>query len=240
MKIKPAAAKTIGFIKSIRIKRIGRHDGKIGLPKENKDGIWVSPYMESINKAFSQREDQEFNKCVKATTILQKKADELTHEILRHEKIVETLSNFIAASHASDEALTLRYTGEDHLPESGIRARRQQEHDAHLAGDITKLTSSESYLNNAYQEVAKLKAEIEEFETATRLRVEYIRANADERILIYYHAAMKMHPLKDEMPAIPILAITNGEATYLSSRKADIDRIKSMQQIKALVENGGY
>ena len=239
MKKKPAAAKTIGFFKGMSIRRAGRRDGKIGLPKEGANGNWSSPYMEMLNKAYSQREDEEFRNCAEATTDLQVKADELALEIIRHEKLQEELNLSLTASLATAETLSERFPGEEHLPESGIRARRQREHNALLAGEYAKLASSESFLKSAYSDLGKLKAEISETETETRLRVELVRANADERILIYYRAAMSKHPLREEMPAAPILATTHGEATYLSSRNADIMRIKSMQEIKQLVLNGG-
>ena len=239
MKRKSAKAKTIGFFSGLRFRRMGRRDGKIGLPKETADGTWDSPCIEMLNKAFSQRQDEEYRNCAEETKELQIKCEELALEIIRQEKVLDELSITLAGSAASEETLLVRFSGEDHLPENAVRARRQREHDARFAIEREKAASSESFLRVAYSEVAALKAKIAEYETDTRLRVERVRANTDERILIYYHSAMRVHPLRDNMPAVPKLTATNGEATYLSSRNAEIARIKSMKRIKNIVQSGG-
>ena len=223
----------------MRMRIIGRRDGKTGLPKEGHGGHWFSPYMEMLNKACAQREDEEFKACAETTAEMQIKAEERAYEIVRHEAVLGELSSALAGSAATEEVLSAMYAGEERLPEGALRARRQREHETRFSGQRVQLAASENFLKSAYAELAVLKAKIAETETDTRLRVERVRANTDERILIYYHAALKVHPLRKDMPPCPKLTDTNAEATYLSSRNAEIERIRKMRQIREAVQNGG-
>ena len=240
MKQNNAKAKTIGFFAKIPLQIAGSSDGKKELPKPSENGDWRSPVMERLNKAFAQRQDEEYRICADKTRELQIKVESLMRELKRTVERRDELSAELANSVPEDRAITVRFDGEDHLPESGIRARRLKEHNAQWAGTRAELAAAERFLQEAYPQIACLLAEIAEVETDTRLLVERVRANTDARILVYYHAALKTHPQREIMPPCPRLTETNGEATYLSSRGAEPERITAMQNIRDLMRNGGY
>ena len=239
MKHKPAKAKTIGPIAGIPLKVAGYRDGQKGLPKPSAGGEWLSPFMERYNKAFAQRQDEEYRLCAEKTRKLQIKADSLKRQLSRKEALCHVLSAELTNSDPTEEMLAVCYNGEEKLPASGIRARRLKEHQAKWAGKHSQLAATEQFLHNAHAEIATLLAEIVETETDTRLDVERVRANTDARILVYYQAALKAHPQREKMPPCPKLTDTNGEATYLSSRRAEPERITAMQHIRKLMRNGG-
>ena len=240
MKQNNAKAKTIGFFAKIPLQIAGSSDGKKELPKPSENGDWRSPVMERLNKAFAQRQDEEYRICADKTRELQIKVESLMREVQRTAEYRDELTAALANSTPGEAAITARFNGEEHLPESGIRTRRLNEHNARWAGKRAELAAAESFLQETHPQIAILLSEIAETETDTRLRVERVRANTDARILVYYHAALKVHPQREIMPPCPRLTETNGEATYLSSRGAEPERITEMQHIRDLMRNGGY
>jgi len=239
MKQTQAKAKNIGTISGIPTRIIGIRDGKKGLPKISENGDWGSPVMERFNKAFAQRQNEEYRICAEKTRELQIRADLLSHEIRYAETARDEILDELQKSMSEASALTIRNSGEEHLPESGIRIRRSREIETIRAGKQSKLAAIEQQLQRAGTELAGILAEIAETETDTGLLVERVRANTDARILIYYHAALKNHPLREEMPPYPKLSYTNGEIKYISSRNANPERITTMQHFQALTRNGG-
>ena len=239
MKRTPAKAKTVCFFSGIPLRIVGNSDGKKGLPKPTEKDYWMSPLIERLNKAYAQRQDEEYRICAEKTRDLQIKVESLKREVKRKEERRDELSAELAASTPSESALTFRFGGEERLPESGIRMRRLSEHNAQWGGKRAELAAFESFLRETHPQIASLNAEIDEVETDTRLLVERVRANTDARILVYYHSALKVHPQREIMPPCPRLTETNGESTYLSSRGAEPERIITMQNIRDLMRKGG-
>jgi len=242
MKQKNARARTVGPFARIPIIIAGKRDGRKGLPKPYEpsgNGDWMSPVIEQLNKAFEQRQDEEFRTCAEKTRDSQIRVESLIREVKRRVDLRDQLRVELDNSEPQEKEITIRHGGEELLPETGIRMRRLREHNEQWTGKRAELAAVERFLQEVHPQIASLLSEIAEVETDTRLLVERVRANTDARILVYYHAALKVHPQREIMPPCPVLSETDGEATYLSSRGAEAERIIAMQHIRNLMRNGG-
>lgn len=223
-------ARQLGVFETFRMVRHGRKDGRIGLPKSDEQGAWMSPLLHREADAY-----QEFHTAAWARTDIELadehvEAETLYREIRRNENRLERLLQN-APEELTDRELSARRSGEEDLEESVVRARRKREYDRKNAAYYQKIQGLEDRLEQAYTRLLELKAHIMQVENATRLTTEKVRNHARLRMDAYWQGAYKTHGNAAELPPEPPLVCeaSTGEDLYTAGhevREAELARVR--------------
>lgn len=207
--------KSISLLEHIYLTIQGRRDGKLGLPREDDVCAWNSPILQ---KELDAQEE----KCEKlwgTSQILLQPYYIRTESLLTviaqlQQKIAERTSLLEAPS---EDALTARKRGEEHLSEEQVHARRSRETEKRNAGIRAQIKAYRDEMEQHYEELAVIQRYIKESDHTARMTCQRIKDHTRQRIDCYWRAAFRTHPDNNRLPAAPaVLNETSAELTYHS------------------------
>jgi len=214
-----AKARQLGFLETMGMMRLGRQDGKAGLPRPSDEGVWDSPQLNREANAYS-----EFCSLEWGAIQLDLKDDyaavgTLIDDIRRQEEALERLRQNPPPKPDESEA-PVRMPGEEHLSDGQVCARRRREKEAESRPYYEKLRSMEEKLRAAYVELDGRHNRIIEVNNGARLICQRLKRHCEQRLAVYWNAAIRVHPQRASMPAQPEpLPESEAEVTYLAQHK---------------------
>jgi len=204
----------VGFFKTRLLEFRGRRDGKLGLPRPDTDGLWISPFIAKEQHHAETYKTQKWAEHELAVAAAQEEAGRLNHEIADIKAAIAARLKTEPSPPAEQElSMVLK---QEHGAEPGvIRARRRREWEKRNAGYYSAIRSLESKVNGLKNRRAELLASVEESECVTRLLCEKKRDLHRQRVDIYYHGVLLKHPDRKTMPPVPLFVWENfGETVY--------------------------
>jgi hypothetical protein len=171
--------KQLGMFEAWSMRRRGRRDGRLGLPRQNSDGEWLSPQIEqelSWLNEMTQRVWQRFS-AVTANLYIESKKLQLHLEQLK--------TKFESVSDCS------RYIGEEDIDASVVRIRRQIER--------AEIAEAEIRLAEKLQEISEL-------ESQTKYVCTQAKSRTRQRLALYWLGCLRTNPNSEQMPPAPPLS----------------------------------
>lgn len=230
-------ARQLGLVESFRMVRIGRKDGRIGLPKPDEQNKWSSPQLRKESDAYREFHAAAWARAEIELANIHVEAENLFREIRRSEKQLEALL-VAAPSEITTEQLNRRYSGEETLDVDVINARRRKEYAKENAQFAAKKQGLETYLEQAYVRMLKLNAQIMQVEGATRLTCEKVRNHSMLRIDAYWQGTHKTHAKADSLPPEPLFICpdSKSEELYLSAHEVRDEEVRQMRKRLAEIQ----
>lgn len=208
----------LGPIESLHLFRLGRKDGKQGLPKQEVDK-WLSPLLIKEVHRYQEFCDRTWGAeqiYLEPAHLQSRKI--LTELALQEKRLAEVMERYVPSP---DEFFSTRKKGEENLSLSQVQARRRREENRRLSAVKAEARSLEDEISKAYEQLAMLHSHIVESEDAARLICERVMNHSKQRIDAYWKASLPVHPDGSRMPAVPsALLETDAEETYMK-RHAD-------------------
>lgn len=213
--------KGIGPFEKIGLSFAGHIDGKRGLPR-NSDSGWMSPRLAREMHAYAEytselwgalQIDQEENYA---------RLGELMDSIEDTKKLLEDAKETLNAEAAKEKAVDLsRKTGESKLTDSQVAARRSRERAIKIAPFRSRVSTLEAALNTEIEDFRKLHRKLLEDNNSTRMICNKVKDHLQQRLAVYWNAAMRSHPDGQKMPETPQLDIPFfSEQMYLEPHKS--------------------
>lgn len=226
--LKKAKVTKLSIFEAIKMNIIGQNDGKIGLPRQTETGTWDSPILRKEANAYNESCELEWG-----GTQMELKHDyaavgALIDKIKRKEQILVQLR--LEPPIENDELfLCERRCGEENLTDSQVKKRRQGEIIKKNAPYYEKIRIAEEEIRQAYIEIDEKLNHIIEINNGTRMICERLKYHAEQRRDIYWNAAYRKHPSKNEMPVVvEALPKPEAELTYIAQHKALEDEALAM------------
>jgi hypothetical protein len=190
----------------------GKRDGKIGLPKQDKDGKWLSPKIACEQAAYQQRASEIWQKVESDTAPLRTEHLSLI-ESGKPSQLVMLQDKIRYYRENSDHYV--RRQGEDALDESAIRTRRIKERglraENSIHAEIEQLAAEIMADECRAQELA---VKIANEENLAHLRADKAENVSRARITAYWDGVLQTHPDK-QIPPTPKFTQISSEESYL-------------------------
>lgn len=206
--------KAPGALEILRLRRLGRQDGIQGLPRQDGEGNWSSPFV-----SREQNSCEEFCSHMWAMLQLEHEGDfarlnELTAVIPMAGDRIRTLQQELAPI-PEESPFPPRKRGEEELTEDQVRARRAREREKELAPRKEALAQLEAQLRAETEELISLFSRLEQDGNTVRIYLHRVREHSRQRLDIYWNAALRCHPEGDALPPVPeIIPSTRAEEAY--------------------------
>lgn len=190
---------TLGLFETWKLKREGRSDGSIGLPKREEGDRWCSPKLSRESDFY-----EEF--CAKVWGITESYTEELHVEamncldgIRRLKKEIEKLKTVVLQK-PTDKELSERRKGEEKLTDGLVRKRRGKELGKKERDHRTKLRGLEQKLEEEEVQFFTVKNRLTEAGTLAALICMRKKSKVNQRVDVYWDAVLRVHPMAMEIP----------------------------------------
>lgn len=213
--------KPIGTFEKFKLNCIGRVDGKRGLPKEDYDGIWTSPFLDSKTHFFNEFTSFTWSKLQFNQEENYVRLGELKDSIIHTKEQLEIaekdLETGVDGECCEDVS---RKQGEDRLTEAQVVARRANESMKRLAPLKGRVNSLRTQLSAEIDEFSSLRNKIIEECNSTRMICNSAKEHLYQQIAVYWSAAMKKHTQGSKMPVVPdIEVLSASEEIYMQPHR---------------------
>lgn len=213
--------------KSILVKR-GRSDGIKGLPKEDANGEWISPFIYEEKHSCQEESNKLWGLLQIELEQTYAEIDALIDKMTKSIRTIENKKN-VYSEIQNSEALNVRKKGEEDLSESVVRSRREKEQERKISPIKADIGRIEKEMESAYERLIELRGIALEKTNATKITAQKIEEHTFQRINAYWNAAYEKHPIKDKMPPIAKVDISSsGEETYRNSHRNIDDRMVNL------------
>ena len=217
-RLEAARLKPVGLLEALRMRRLGRQDGRAGLPRQTTGEGWDSPVLYQEFSAYSEFCDREWG-----ATQLDLQDDyaavgTLLDTIRRREA---DLARLVQDPPAAEEPSCQRLPGEEALSDAQIKTRRSREAQRQNAPYLAKIQALRQELQAACGELSRRQGRITEVNNGARLICQRVQKHTEQRRAIYWSAVLRTHPAKASLPAAPeALPQSEAELTYLSQHRS--------------------
>ena len=219
----------LGFFETIHMKRLGRSDGKIGLPRPSENGEWTSTRKDLEVDAYQEKTGKiwgELQLCLNENysrrEILLDRLLQLQAEIIKLQNMADALPQ------------KARKPGEEDLPDDLVRTRREREAGKANAPKHAKLATLRREYEETLGELIELHRSILETDHAARHASDRIKSHTIRRIGVYWNSALRVHPQGVGMPSCPEpLPPARGEAVYKENHQLQNDKIERLLTLQA-------
>lgn len=177
----------LNFFERMKMELIGRRDGKIGLPKSNAEGAYLSPQVCKEEKAFQKFTEQAWLRLEQDSSEKRVEMSRLRAEVEEMQRRMESLD------------LDQRSPGEEELPLFIIRDRRMKQF---------------APLRDSLRRIHELKAELVQMENETRLLCAEAASHSGGRMAAYWRGCFKTNTMGDLPPVPTFSPAPTGELIY--------------------------
>lgn len=218
----------IGLLERLPLICRGRGDGRQGLPRESAQGQWESPFIAREVGAYNEFAS-------KMWAHFQLHQEDSYHRLASSlDTIAQTEAALAQAREALEDAScqecgTFRKPGEAALPDSQVRVRREKEHAKSLAPVKARVASIQAQLDEQKEDVSTVYNQILEAHTTMSMVIEKQKQHLEQRLAVYWAAALGRHPENARMPAIPDIPIPPAvEEAYLQKHEMLMARARAL------------
>ena len=215
--------KDLGLLEKRRLISIGRSDGSRSLPRKTDDGVYTSPYIEREINSYVEFTYKTYASLQVEIESEFSRLGYLMDSIGRASRELEEISKELEIQKSA--ALNkVRKNGESRLTDAQVISRRLSEK-AKLLDPIVKRESElKTIIKDEIDEFIKIRAKIIEDNNSTRLICNRVRERINQRILVYWDAAL----VKDsKIPVVPAIELkSDAEEVYLGPHKAFLDDVE--------------
>ena len=215
--------KDLGLLEKRRLISIGRSDGSRSLPRKTDDGVYTSPYIEREINSYVEFTYKTYASLQVEIESEFSRLGYLMDSIGRASRELEEISKELEIQKSA--ALNkVRKNGESRLTDAQVISRRLSEK-AKLLDPIVKRESElKAIIKDEIDEFIKIRAKIIEDNNSTRLICNRVRERINQRILVYWDAAL----VKDsKIPVVPAIELkSDAEEVYLGPHKAFLDDVE--------------
>lgn len=202
--LRKAKPKQIGWFEKRALVRIGKKNGKIGLPREGADGKWNSPfiakelkiYEELIARLLGEYQTNNEESFAKINVLLD-----------RLEENKKTLEGLDAVSYE-------RKNGESKMSDKQIVARRLSER-GRLTGPLKKQIADDT------RELIDLIHKVEEERNTIAMICQRVKERTMARLTVYWEAAFTYHTDNSRMPVVPDVKFVDETETVFNNQHKD-------------------
>ena len=213
------APRSLSLKDTLTMRWYGRRDGRSGLPQE-EDGVWTSPRLKQELDAYAQFCARIWGTEQVTLEQVQIQAGSLIDRILHSEAQLESKKRRCPPEPPTGGS-NERRTGEEGLSESQIRARRSKEAAKKLTAYHAELKGLESDIRSCVYRLIDLRNRILESNHVARLVCHCMLSCVEQRIDVYWGAALKVHPARDKMPTLPVYTVScDAEAVYMKRHRS--------------------
>ena len=192
----------VGWLKIHILKFQGRTDGRLGIPRPDRSGRWISPHMQREQDAVETYMAQKWGDHEIAVFEMQEEIQKLNLEISDIEAAIEQKRNEEPAQPTEEDLGAV--TKQEQRAEPGvIRMRRHKEWQKRNAAYYSAVASLRHKADELKLKRAELKAAVDESACVVRLLCEKKRDLYRQRVDVYYHGVLKTHPDRKTMPPVP-------------------------------------
>ncbi len=213
--------KGIGMFEKLGLKIAGTIDGARGLPRDDGNGQWQSPHLSRELHSYDEFCAKIWGRRQIAREKDYARLGSLMVFIVRTEA-QHALASVELQDRADEraESSRSRRSGESKVSDDVIASRRARERDILLAPFAGKVANLQSQLDSATGQFSDLRSELIEDNNAVRMICTRVKNHVMQRIDVYWNAAMRRHPDKVKMPAVPSVELTSdAEEAYLEPHK---------------------
>lgn len=192
----------VGLLKTWILKPRGSWDGKLGLPRPDKNERWISPFMAKEQHVAETFKAQKWCEHEISVSVKQEKAQQLTLEIIDIEDALAHKRKQEPPKLSEQELSTV--FNHELCGDAGIlRSRRQKEWSKKNASYYAAVRVLSQKADDLKQRRAELLAAVDESACITRLLCEKKCDLHRQRVDIYYQGVLKTHPERKSMPPVP-------------------------------------
>lgn len=232
-KLSKGKVKGVGFFEGLGLKIRGRIDGRRNLPRECKDGQWISPHIEREVRSYD-----EFSSRMWGHLQIEEE-DEYARLGSLMESIAHTKTQLEDAKVDLTDALaregspgSTRKHGESKLTDAQVTARRSNERAKRLAPLRSRVSGLQNKLVTEIDEFSALRSKIIEDNNSTRMICSRVRDHLFQRLNVYWNSALYKHSDNDRMPAVPAIEITSrAERVYMEPHTALMEKAERFSQL---------
>ncbi len=221
----------VGFFEKIPLKIAGKKDGKRGIPKEDKNGNWTSPLIERELRAYDEFESKTYRNLQIEQRENYSELGKILDTLQNLEKDIEIINKDISEAEAVENMIDIkRMPGERSLTDVQVRMRRLNESAKRIRPLKDQLKSLLSLHRSKKVEFSEIYQNIYEEINNARMVCEKNKKHIYQRIIVYWDAAYKKHPEKEDMPVLPEMDIKSDAETvykklheYVTRRTQELD-----------------
>lgn len=177
----------------------GRRDGKRGLPRQDQNNHWQSPYIAGEQNKVETFEANEWAALEIEIAKLQQKSQSITLELEEKKEALAALQKNEPPK-PTEQEINAKHSFEEGKNSEIIRRRRQGEWQKQHAGYYNAITTLKNRITELQNKRVDVLTIIEETECITRLICEKKRELHRQYIDAYYHGVLKTNPERDTMP----------------------------------------
>lgn len=224
--------KGVGFFERIPLKIAGRIDGARNLPREC-DGCWISPHLdreirsydEVSSRIWGQLQLEQETQYARLSVL----ADKIVHNNIKLQLAKDELEN--AISHEVTPDITRKY-GENKLTDSQVATRRANEREKRLSVFKNNIATIQNQIHSDLDEFADISSKIIENNNSTKMICSRIKDHLYQRFNVYWNSALRKHPERDKMPAVPCIEVeSRTEVIYMEPHTALLQKSKILKEI---------
>ncbi len=217
---KKGKVKGVGLFERLYLNAVGRMDGKAKLPRELNDGSWMSPHIDREIASFEEFAALTWGKLQLTKEEEYTRLRELTDSLPLTKSLLKSAEAELLVAVSNSGVDKTRKHGESRLTEAQVVERRTRERAKRLAPIRARVDALKSKLTAEAAEFSSLRNKIIEDENTTRLICLRVKDHLLQRMDIYWDSALKKHPDRARMPAVPSVEITaTAEEAYLAPHK---------------------
>ena len=215
--LKKGKTKSLGLFETLKMKLLGFIDGLRGYPKKDENGRWLSAHMDREINAY-----EEF--CSRMWGTLQIETEEMYSRLGglidglsdMERQVADAKNSFEAAVQAEGNHKVTRKNGEENLTEAQVSARRGREREKRLSPMRSRIATAENARSAAITEFLDLRNKLIENNNTTRMICNRVKDHMLQRVDVYWNSALRRHPDKEMMPAVPLISIEyNAEKVFM-------------------------
>lgn len=212
---------TLGFFEKIKMKILGRRDGKRGLPKETEDGSWNSPHIVLEKKMYGEHTAKTWAGLQVENEEQFARLTELAETaVTLMDKLEKAKGSFAKADGKQPELIRLK--GEKGLTNEQLASRRASEHAKATAPLRAKVSSIETELSACLKEIETIRSSVIEDMKTTNMISLRMREHIYARLDVYWDSALRKHPAIEKMPVSPAVEIIDEAETAFTELHIDL------------------
>lgn len=229
----------LSFWEWMKMKLFGWCDGRKGLPARDQEGNWTSPLIHRERYRY-----EEF--CSKQWGGLQLAAEETYSRLLSQLDAIDAMEAELCRTEAElkgmigDESrATLRKHGEDNLTPQQVMNRRAREKAKAMAPLQNRKNSLTSSLSESRRIASELFNALSEHVNSTRMICKRMKDHIRGRITVYWNAARRRHIDRDDIPILPVIALSEeAERLFLANHKDLMAAVMAWMEKENEASNG--
>lgn len=221
--------KAPGLWERLRLRRLGRADGKRGLPARGEDGCWRSALLDAEANAYEEYANRAWGSLQLGMEASFEMLGKLSDSVAARLAEIEALQARLVAALPENANEPQRKTGEEELEESTVRSRRMRERERAAAPLREALCSEQEKLRDERESLRECFHELEEEAKSTSLVCARLAEHSRLRVDLYWNAALRRHPQAQEMPVVPTLTLQRrAEERYEALHREALARVKML------------